>query len=364
MQKKIVQQKKPKRVTALSAIPVIITLVILSVLLSSCATQDITVNVSQNTTNTFAEQIHNITINDRSYEIENDRIIEKSHDVDPIMRLGVISDPHGEVEQAEKAAKILKERGVDAILIPGDLARNDPLRYGIPDEYDDTQEIIAVLRAVAAVGVPVFVVPGNHETRTAYTAAMTTISKEYTNIFDMTIYRVFDGDDADVISLPGYQIKEQQGYRFIPDDGYWATPTMIEEISLLREGLDDPVFLLSHGPGKTTGNANKTTGIVGPGTGFDTKQRPGKDVGDAFTTTTMMKNNIQHGISGHIHEAGGLAATFHGTPVPERIWAESFIANFGTLEEWTYLDKSTKAGMAGIITVNWTLAMYETITVE
>jgi len=292
------------------------------------------------------------TINGHEYRFESGRVTEISTDADLDMRFGVLSDIHGEVEKVGYFAQLFKVKKVDAILISGDIPLNEELRSGHADIVSDEVEMLNVLREVAKTGLPIFVIPGNHEHKGDYENALKKVVLDYPNVIDMTQYRVFDGDDADIVSLPGYQTFSTQGYQFIPDDGYFASHKDIEKLKELRQGLDDPVILLTHGAGKT--NAQ-----LGPSTTYD-----GKDVGDAYTTQVEKEANISFTVVGHIHEAGGRAATFEGTPINIGEWSSQFTVNFGTLQKWKYLDGVSREGMAGILYVHEKKAQFEILELK
>lgn len=292
------------------------------------------------------------TINGNKYKFEGNKVTELSSDEDNLASYGVISDIHGEVEKARAIAQEFKNRDVDGIILPGDIPLNEQLRYSRKDLRDDKTEIKKVLSAIAETGLPVFVIPGNHERKSDYEVALREISSICPNIIDMTQYRVFDGDDVDFVSLPGYQTFKIPGRQFIPDDGYWANPKSIKEIGKLREGLDDVVVLIAHGAGKTDSK-------IGPGAIYD-----GKDVGDELTREIQKEHNIPFAVVGHIHEAGGKAAAFDGVPVKQKEWAEQFTANFGTLERWKYLNGEIYDGMAGTIIIKGNKAMYEMLVLK
>ena len=288
-------------------------------------------------------------INEQEYKFEGNRVTQTSNDKDTIATYGVISDIHGESIKARLFAEEFRKRNVDGLIVPGDIPSNELLRYGKKDSKNDKEEIVDVLSAIAETGLPIFVIPGNHERKTDYETALAEVTNKYLNVIDMTKFRIFDGDDVDFVSLPGYQTFKIPGRQFIPDDGYWAKPDFIRETGQLRKNLDDSVVLITNGAGKTTGN-----GKVGPGTIYS-----GADVGDETTTEVMRENNIPFAVVGHIHEAGGLAATFDGTPLKQEEWAKQFTANFGTLENWKHLDGEIYNGMAGILTVNKDQAKFE-----
>lgn len=290
-------------------------------------------------------------INGHQYKFEGNRVTEITSDEDNQATYGIISDAHGEAKKAKFFAEEFKKRGVDGIILTGDLPSNEGLRYGRTDSRVDKAEIKEVLEAVAQTGLPIFVIPGNHEQKPDYTQALAEVTAKYDNVIDMTGLRVFNGDDLDFVSLPGYQTFKIPGRQFIPDNGYWAKPEFIQSTGKLRNGLDDAVVLITHGCGKT--------GSPGPATIYN-----GRDVGDETTTQMMKENNIPFAVCGHIHEAGGLAATYDGKPVRQGEWAKQFSANFGGLEPWRNVDGTTYNGMAGILTVKGDQAKFDVLLLK
>lgn len=289
------------------------------------------------------------TINGEQYRFEGNKVSQLSSDEDNQAIYGVISDAHGEIEKTKAFARKFKEMKVDGIILPGDLPGNEMLRYGQRDSNPDKTEIKQILEAVAETGLPVFVIPGNHERKSDYESALAEVTAKYNNVIDMTKFRVFDGDDADFVSLPGYQTFKIPGRQFIPDDGYWAKSDFIRATGKLREGLDDAVILITHGAGKTS-----VDGKVGPATIYS-----GQDVGDANTTEMMRESNIPFAVVGHIHEAGGIAANYDGKQIKQGEWAKQFTANFGGLERWKHLNGETYNGMAGVLSVKGNEAKFD-----
>ena len=290
-----------------------------------------------------------ITVNGEKYKFRENKIVQLTSDEDNIAKYGVISDIHGEVYKAELFAQKFKSLGLDGIILTGDLSYNETLRYGRKDSKPDKEEIKEVLEVVAKTGLPVFVIPGNHERKSDYESALKEITKKYSNVFDMTKFRIFDGDDVDFVSLPGYQIFKIPGRQFIPDDGFYANPDFIEKTGKLTKGLDDVVVLITHGPPYT-----HRDGKLGPGTIYS-----GKDVGDKTTSEMMKEYKIPFSISGHIHEAGGYASTLDGNFIPPGKFVSEANINFGTLEKWRNLNGKIYNGMAGILTVKGNKAKYE-----
>ena len=302
---------------------------------------------------------------------QEQKVVEQVHDEDNMAKYGVFSDIHGETKRLKVFAKTMQERGVEGFLVLGDTPENDVLRSGgrQQEKRNDIEEMIEAFTLLGKTDLPVFVLPGNHERKPTYETAIKEVTAKYHNIIDLAQYRSVDGDDVDFISLPGYQIKEmvskdvysgkENKRKFIPDDGYSADAETITATGKLGRNLDDAVILLTHGPPKTTSSSADTTHIspfLGPGTLYD-----GSDVGDEATRKMMLDNNLHFALSGHIHEAGGLAATLDGKRVPVGQWAESFILNVGSLEDWKLLDGSVSRGMTAIVTVDGKKAKYETL---
>lgn len=268
------------------------------------------------------------------YRFESNKVTEITSDADNEAAYGVISDIHGNAGKAKLLVEKLREKGVQGIITPGDVGEN-------------RTQIKEVLETLAEPGLPVFVIPGNHESKADFEAGIGDAQKSHSNIIDMTKYRVFDGDDADFVSLPGYQVQ-----RFVHKGGYYAGPSFVRETGSLRQGLDDAVVLITHGAGYTGANQ-------GPATIYN-----GTDVGDRLTSDMMIGSNVPFAVCGHIHEAGGIAATFEGENVMPGEWAEQFTANFGTLKQWELLNGETIEGMAGILYIQDDKAKYEIVVLE
>ncbi len=268
------------------------------------------------------------------YRLEGNKVTEITSDADNEVSYAVLSDIHGNVEKARQFVGKFKDMGIQGIITTGDIG-------------EDKTQIRSVFAALAAPALPVFVIPGNHEAKEDYEAAIKEAATIHSNIIDMTRYRIFDGDDADFVSLPGYQVQ-----RFVHNGGYYASPEFIRATGRLREGLDDAVVLITHAAGYTGASP-------GPATLYN-----GSDVGDMVTTQMMMENEIQFAVVGHIHEAGGNAATFEGINVPPGKWAGQFTANFGTLKQWRLLNGETIEGMAGILYIKGNQAKYEIMVMD
>ena len=259
----------------------------------------------------------------------------------PEVSFGVIADPHGNFENVAVLSALMKQQGVNGIIFPGDLCNNETLRTGQEDSVPDKKEIHDVLEVAAKTRLPIYVIPGNHETRPDYDSALAGLTRNYSNIVDMSKTRTYSNGGINFVSLPGYDTFKIPGRQFIPDNGFFAKPEDIREISDLVQGLNGPVVLIAHGPPKTPDGKR----------GIDTIYS-GRNVGSKETDAAMKKAKIKHGTFGHIHEAGGMAVDSKGDYVPQDKWSAEVRLNPGSADEWKYLNGTSYPGMAGIITVN------------
>ena len=311
----------------LFVMPLILSFIIM---LISCTTQDMKPDIR--------------TISNNKYSFQDDKVVQLTEDPDNFTIYGVISDTHGEVEKARYFAKLMKDQGAEGIIVSGDIPLDEELRYGKKDSVEDAKEIIEVLSAIADSGLLVIVIPGNHESKKEYYSAMNELSLKYNNIIDMTKYRVLETDDARFVSIPGYTDK-----RFVDNSGFWASPDIIIGTSNLLKNLKSPVILITHGP--------PTTEAPGPGTIYN-RQKKLEDVGSEELRELQLKYNITLVVSGHIHEAGGLARSSTGNLILPDEYASNYTINFGTLEKWNYLNNITVEGRAGLIIIEGNKAKY------
>ena len=298
------------------------------------------------------------TIGEQQFKLEGNTITQLTLDEDNVATYGVVSDSHGETEKARLVAQRFKERGVDGILVPGDIALNEQLRYGRQDSKDDKAEIVDILSVLAETRLPIYVIPGNHERKPVYEAALAEVTAKHDNVFDMTVYRRVNGDDADIISLPGYYTCKIPGFQFVPDDGYCIDDGQIKDLANLTKGLDGPVILLTHGAPKTP------DGKVGPDTVINREGNGVENVGSELLGKIMQANNIKFAAVGNIDEASGLAARFDGESVMPEEYATQFTANFGSLEAFRHLNGSDFNGMVGVLTIKGNNAKYEMLVLN
>jgi len=284
-------------------------------------------------------------INGIQYYFAADRVSMLRDDSDSKAVYGLLSDTHGQIEKISYFVEEFERLKVDGILVAGDLVNNEHFsKRGIL--WKDQDEMEAVLRSLGESGLPVFIITGNHDRLVDYDLAFSKLSSSYPNLINMNQYRVFDGDDIDIVSLPGYTDQ-----RFIAPGAFYADQEYIRETGKYVTGLEDSIILLAHGPAYTTGSLSNVPGTI----------ISGSDVGDRTTAEMMKHAGINYGVMGHIHEAGGLAATLSSVVVKQNTWAEEFVVNVGGLEDWTLLDGTKHHGMAGLLTIDGEIAKYESL---
>lgn len=305
------------------------------------------------------------TINGIDYEINGNKLIQKTEDEDKIARFGVISDIHGEIGNAKIFFDYFKKQDVDGIIITGDLCLNEEL-YGRRDRIDNKKEIEDVLIAAAQTGLPVYVSPGNHEYKTDWGMVINKLFKKYSNVFDLNQIRMVDGDDFDFISNPcGTDFKySNQSFR--------GSTEQIREIGEYAKQLqkdDDPEVLITHQPPKCKGGKIGIDAVFKRGK--DSKILIGADglplsenVGDEILNEEMRKNGIEFSLSGHAHEGGGKGCTSAGELVQPKTLSSDLRFNPGSACPWVYLDGAKEYGTAGIFTIDGNKATYSIVVLN
>ncbi|MBT5021876.1 hypothetical protein HOK51_00605 [Candidatus Woesearchaeota archaeon] len=317
-----------------------IILVILALLISACTQEN-------NQTNNPSARSNIITINNIEYKLENNTLTQLTLDQDNIAKFGVLADSHGHCTHVEKFAESFLDENVDGIIFLGDIANRYRPRYNPKISYRD--EIKNCVEAAAQTNLPVYVIPGNHETKKDYYEIIEELIEQYnyTNIIDMSTTRIVQGDDFDLISNP-----YGNDYTF-QDEGFKETENdknNIEELIKLINQDSELDILISHQPPQ--GNSNL-------GIDFASK----KNVGSENLNNIMINNNISISLSGHIHEAGGKAVTSEGIIVPENTFSSDLRLNPGSVEPWTYQFGNFEQGLASIITIEGQQLKYEILII-
>ncbi len=244
------------------------------------------------------ETIESLDIAGNNYSIGENSIIQNTSSFleDGIIKFGVVSDIEGAIGNAKISADKLKNQNVDAVIIAGDCYENEKIRRNptYPNSTDNVSEMIEGLRPYAEIGVPVFVISGNHETKKVYNTAISKLQKSYPNVLDI------NGKNAD---LQGLNLVGVGGYhhpRFTTQGGFLLNEKDYEVAKKSLENFEEQAentLLISHGPPKSK---TKIDYVMGAG-----------HVGDE-NLKRIMNSNLEKitNVHGHIHEGGGNSDTY------------------------------------------------------
>jgi len=191
-------------------------------------------------------------------------------------KFGVISDIQG--ESLENIITQFHTYQLHGVIVAGDIS-------DMHNDLDDYDEIYNSLEQLLELQVPLFVIPGNHESQEDYYNAINAINNS--NIIDMSKGRVVEYKNINMISLPGYNIED-----YVIKDGFLYNDS---EILFLEELVNKSLIniLISHNPAKGTHEHSIDTITTG------------ENVGNELLREVMLNNNINFAVFGHIHEAGG-----------------------------------------------------------
>lgn len=222
-----------------------------------------------------------------------------------------------------------RKAGAAGIVVDGDSA------YGVDDQDSTLTDLFTWL---GGQGLPVYVVIGNTESRSAFNRALAAAFAQHPNVVNLDLVRRVDGDGFTLVSLPGYYdaryIPESAGCRYTPDD--------VQELPLIARGAPAPVVLVTHGPPRQEG----------PGAIDATDD--GHNVGDPDLTAAIAEAGIPFGVFGHILEAGGRATGLDGRkPVRAGQLAGALYLNPGPAfaDPWPLNGGGVSRGMAALLTL-------------
>ncbi len=281
----------------------------------------------------------------KTYDRKGSTITLEGNDADDEFILGQISDVKD--HNPDNAANLqvllgwMKNEKVDAIAVTGDLG-----------ETEDSIE--KVLHDVAGVGVPVLAIIGNRECRDHWDQAVKAVQKDFKNVINMNLVRVFNTDDASVVSMPGYY---NRAYLHCAD-GCEYTPDDVNALPDVAKAATGPVnILISHGPPLQAGPL-----------AID-RIHEGANVGDPALAELLQKNPtlFPFGLFGNIQEAGGYATDLSGkTRVAAETYVDSFYLNPGPADavRWVMLDGTESVGMAGLVKVKGKQASYKVYRIK
>lgn len=230
-----------------------------------------------------------ISISGKNYTVSNGVISQTSDDKEKRLKLGVLADTHSHSENTKYFTEQLVREGANAFLLAGDLSWSFGDYEGSRDDYN---EIISVVEPVAQTGKLTLVYPGNHEQRKAYSDALETLTRDYSNVVDMERVAVADLSGATIVGLGG-----NDNPRFNVPEGYLRNKSDFDKLGeLAREYQGDkPLLIATHIPKKySTQN------------GLDVVENGKMNVGGINLARIRKMLNSKFGVSGHIHEAYGI----------------------------------------------------------
>ncbi len=245
-------------------------------------------------------------------------------------RIGLLSDIHGDKENAIYFLQRFREKKVDAVIVTGDIA--DRSQWIVSDVGE---EIILLL---GESGFTTYILPGNHDQRIFYENAMESQTKKYQNLHDLLQKRRIDTKGIDFISNPSGNGKS---YWF---SGYYTADYSELEQLITTFPHDDPLVLVSHQPPRCDGEY---------GVDYTLEK---KNEGNAELDRIMKKYKILFSFSGHIHSGAG-GCDDGGKYVSERISSSTLRLNPGAVIK--HKTKNGEKTSAAIVTVQGKKMMYE-----
>jgi len=183
----------------------------------------------------FAEA-EDVSVNGSVYARSGNRITQTKSSFldDDKINIGVVSDIEGAYDNARGIASKLSKYKLDALIIAGDTCRSGQVR-----------ETVDGMMPFVQLGVPTFVIPGNRETQSVYTAAMEKLQAEHSNVFDIRQHQV-DLQGVNLVGMGGYhhpRFTVTGGFLLQPDD-YRRAARHLEEFQTQQE----PTVFVTHGP--------------------------------------------------------------------------------------------------------------------
>ena len=234
-----------------------------------------------------------LQINGNTFQVQNGDVnhLYGSFLDDDAIKIGVVSDIEGAVTNAVTSAEKLKRQNVDAVILAGDNYENEQLRGGLslyPNSTNNLEEMVNGITPYAELGVPVFVIPGNHESQEVYTKSINKLRESFPNVFDIK-YNVADLKGVNIVGMGGYHHP-----KFTVSDGYLLEKEDYENAAKYLKKLQrqsEPNIFVTHGPPLSTGKIDYIHGVG--------------NVGDRNTTAIMKSDLVSIvNVHGHIHESG------------------------------------------------------------
>lgn len=207
-------------------------------------------------------------------------------------KVAVVTDIEGDILEAQRVGPLVCAADPDLIVVAGDLYENEARRKHpfFPESTDNLKETLDGLEPFVACGVPIYVIPGNHETRAIYEQALAVLAEQGRDVRDLH-RRFVDLDGLNLVGLGGYYVA-----RRTPEDGFpLAAEDYAEARELLRQAQsqNEPLLFVTHSPPRTD---TKLDFVEGAG-----------NVGDPELAAIGREFAVIN-VCGHIHEGGGQAA--------------------------------------------------------
>lgn len=179
------------------------------------------------------KEMENIAIKEvKEYEIEKN----KDYNYRNELRFGIASDIHDERSKAERVANVFLREDVDAILLPGDFSNYSFININLGEERQVKNSLIPFLDTKK----PVYIIPGNHESRLGYYGAVKDLRQKYSNLYDLSKLEHVKFKGVNLLGIPGGDIPAMGGFQI---------KSYIDDIEKKLRKLDDaPKILLTHLP--------------------------------------------------------------------------------------------------------------------
>ncbi len=239
------------------------------------------------------EEFKEISIKGSTYSISTKDIVQTKSSFlnDGAIKIGVVSDIEGAIENANASANELKSQNLDAVIIVGDCYENEKIRRNpvYPESTDNLQEMIKSVESYAKLGVPVFVIAGNHEVQSVYNKAVKKLQESYSNLFNINKKSV-DLKGVNIVGMGGYHDQ-----RFTTKNGFLLNNSDYNraerDLNKFQAQKELNIFV-THGPPKSK---NLIDYVNGAG-----------HVGDRNIQEIMDSPKLEKiiNIHGHIHEGG------------------------------------------------------------
>ena len=319
---------------------------------------------------------------------------------------GVISDVHQDPRVVPEAIRVLKEEGVEKLLVNGDIGNQQKT-------LEASQEYVGyILNEIGKSGLEAYVQPGSHETLLAFAPVMDYLSSQFSNLIDVTKDQRIDHDTHSLVFLPGtdffcggeYIIGSKENIpsgRYVKtDEGLMRFDTLEQYAGALQRGIgkgamqyanmndlrgmvDDPdkTIMVCHVPRRfddvetcvdmaefgivtkpfMLGEKRVETGAVfpkpvayqvveaGAPVQIRMENRGNEDLRDLYEELGITK-----AVSGHFHESGHRANDRNGEHVIEQLPVKELFWNSGHLD----------AGQTGILTVGDGVVSYRNIRLQ